>query len=1018
VKNTLTSLKNFWNKLTRQQRIVSTILLLIFIFPLIWAVIYAPLHIFSRAQSPKTTTTLENPVVLQKATVAVDQQITQQISTQVEGALPKTTALVYLQKPIVKDQVTALDIPTRKGQRKTYVNSLKTKTGAIQTQVNKNIRDVIDARHVVVKKSFFVDNVLLVELDEQGLAKLKETPGVVKITPDYQITLEPMVQAQGIPEWNITKIGADRVWNELGIDGTGIVVANIDTGVQWDHPALKTKYRGFDGANVNHDYNWYDPSDTSPNSPLDNTGHGTHTMGSIVGGDTTHMIGIAPGAKWIAAKGCASNICYTSDLLAAGQWMLAPTKIDGTSPDAAKAPDIINNSWSGNGCSTGYAGMIDVWRNAGIIPVFSAGNSGPSANTIGSPGDLSTAISVGAVDSADTIASFSSRGPTCYGTIKPDLVAPGIAILSSIPYDSYKSLNGTSMATPQVAGVTALLLQAKPDLTPDAIISILKSSTTDLGASGPDNTYGSGLINAYKALTLAPSPTMFPAPTATPILTPTPTLTPPILGPGELPDIAIIPSVDSNGVTTITVSGPRVTSYPNLTAKHIYFHQSGDSGFTPVQDEVSFTLTKTNDVFKGSADFSYGCIDFFASAAYIASTCIAVMPKPINGLNMSVDEPDTRLPYRYVNGKYEWAFARPEGYISGSRTSTDRYFILSMTMPFDKTITPRYAENGNFAPTNYYWTDSITDESYNYTALKNIYVTKIPTPDITCSTQWAMIGVYSSLQENPKSVYSVLNTPYASGECVFYTYPNTHPIANFSEMRNTYMRLIPYQGPTPTPSPTPIPTPTPTPTSTPTPTPTPIRTIQIQTPNGGETLIAGAQALITWTSNNAPSISIYLVNPANSASSIILNKPNVGYYLWNVSKLNYPNDTQFKIRVLGGNIFDESDGYFTIATPTPSPTSSPTPAPLPTATPTPTITPTSTPTPAPSPQPTTMPMCRNTDLNKDGIVDQTDVQILLADYWSTNPKNARSDINRDGIVDLTDYSLMVIDFDRSTGKCL
>nr|BFE86875.1 hypothetical protein GCM10020093_094760 [Planobispora longispora] len=185
-----------------------------------------------------------------------------------------------------------------------------------------------------------------------------------------------------------------RVWNELGSRGEGIVVANIDTGVQFDHPALADRYRGrnADGT-LGHDYNWFDPAGVCPAAePCDNNDHGTHTMGTMVGGEGANVIGVAPGARWIAAKGCESNTCTDASLLAAGQWVLAPTDLDGRNPRPDLAPHIVNNSWGGAGFDPWYKEIVEAWVAAGIFPAFSNGNlAGAGCNSSGSPGSTSPA---------------------------------------------------------------------------------------------------------------------------------------------------------------------------------------------------------------------------------------------------------------------------------------------------------------------------------------------------------------------------------------------------------------------------------------------------------------------------------------------------------------------------------------------------------------------------------------------------------------------------------------------------
>lgn len=211
------------------------------------------------------------------------------------------------------------------------------------------------------------------------------------------------------------------------------MVANIDSGVQYDHPALVASYRGNLGGGFDHAYNWFDPAGVcTGTAPCDNNDHGTHTMGTMVGDDGAgNQIGVAPGAKWIAAKGCEARSCSDASLLASGQWVLAPTDANGQNPRPDLRPDIVNNSWGGDGGDLWYQQTIAAWRAAGMFPVFSSGNDGPSCGSAGSPGDNSNAYAVGAYDVNDNIASFSGRGS---GTalIKPNIAAPGSGVRSSV----------------------------------------------------------------------------------------------------------------------------------------------------------------------------------------------------------------------------------------------------------------------------------------------------------------------------------------------------------------------------------------------------------------------------------------------------------------------------------------------------------------------------------------------------------------------------------------------------------
>ena len=178
----------------------------------------------------------------------------------------------------------------------------------------------------------------------------------------------------GVAECDDYLAKMDACAKKLGDKGAGTVVANIDTGVQYNHPALVNQYRGnLGGGNFDHNYNWWDPSHVcSNNTPCDNVGHGSHTMGTMVGLDG------APAAKWIAAKGCETNSCSDTALTSSAQFVTAPTDLNGNNPDPSKRPDVVNNSWSGGGGNSWYQAYVTAWVAAGIFPQFANGNSAPS----------------------------------------------------------------------------------------------------------------------------------------------------------------------------------------------------------------------------------------------------------------------------------------------------------------------------------------------------------------------------------------------------------------------------------------------------------------------------------------------------------------------------------------------------------------------------------------------------------------------------------------------------------------
>lgn len=294
-------------------------------------------------------------------------------------------------------------------------------------------------------------------------------------------------------EWNISRIRAPEVWSSLHISGTGAVVAGMDTGADWIHPALRTNYRGYNPHGFhNHVGNWFDAVNGSQ-YPVDDHGHGTHTLGTVAGGDG---IGVAPGARWIGVKVLDSQgYGYDSWIHAGFQWLLAP------GGDPAKAPDVVNCSWgSDNGHLTTFQADLQALRAAGILPVFANGNAGPGEETVGSPASLPEAFAVGASDEYDQVANFSSRGPSPWGEIRPHVVAPGVHVRSSLPGGLYGTSNGTSMAAPHASGIVALLRSVSPTLNITRATFLITSTAVPLGDPIPNNDTGWGRVDAFAAV--------------------------------------------------------------------------------------------------------------------------------------------------------------------------------------------------------------------------------------------------------------------------------------------------------------------------------------------------------------------------------------------------------------------------------------------------------------------------------------------------------------------------------------
>lgn len=406
------------------------------------------------------------------------------------------------------------------------VTELRSTAIETQHQLKKLLTEAEQQGNVSSFQSYYIVNAMAVTSNVEVMKKIAALPEVEKVLPNRTRQLNPKVEGvaekkasltkatdkaeTSNTEWNIDRVGAPQVWSETGIDGTGVVVANIDTGVEWDHPALKGKYRGFDPANpdaVNHEFNWFDAT-AGQGTPYDDQGHGTHTMGTMVGAeeDGSNQVGVAPGAKWIGVKAFTAAGGTDVDLLEAGEWILAPKDADGN-PHPEQAPDVVNNSWGGGpGLDEWYRPMVQNWRESGIVPVFSAGNDGPGDGTIAAPSNYPESIAIGATDINDGLASFSARGPSPYdGEIKPDISAPGVNVRSSVPGGGYEGgWNGTSMAGPHVAGTAALLLQADNSLSVDDLEELMletaDTTTNDQYPEDPNEGYGHGIVNAYTAV--------------------------------------------------------------------------------------------------------------------------------------------------------------------------------------------------------------------------------------------------------------------------------------------------------------------------------------------------------------------------------------------------------------------------------------------------------------------------------------------------------------------------------------
>ncbi|MFZ1396638.1 MAG: S8 family serine peptidase [Candidatus Promineifilaceae bacterium] len=296
-----------------------------------------------------------------------------------------------------------------------------------------------------------------------------------------------------VASWGIEKINAPQVWHGLGIDGSGVTVAIMDTGVDWQHPDLIDNYRGNQGGPVNHAGNWFNAVVPTSTIPIDEIGHGTHVAGTAVG---HNGIGVAPGANWIAVNVAGPfGLIWESDVHRGFEWLLAPNG------DVSLAPDVVNNSWGSSLPNTLFVDDIAALQAANIQVVFSAGNSGPFPASMGYPGGYPDVLAVGASDEIDEVAWFSSRGPSLQTEEpKPWIIAPGWEIWSAQPNGAYGLNSGTSMAAPHVVGTIALLLSANPGLSRAQVNQILADTAVPLGLTQPNDDSGWGRLDAYAAV--------------------------------------------------------------------------------------------------------------------------------------------------------------------------------------------------------------------------------------------------------------------------------------------------------------------------------------------------------------------------------------------------------------------------------------------------------------------------------------------------------------------------------------
>lgn len=412
-------------------------------------------------------------------------------------------------------------------QRKQLIGLLKETALTSQANVKAMLETASQSGQASQIESYYIVNALSVKTTAEMITKIAQLPEVKLIKAVGTIKNEDPVKknkrsrratlesSDGI-EWGVSQSSAPNVWQELGVDGTGVTVGIIDSGVNYQHPALKEHFKGYDpqSGQFNLDGTYQDfVGDGVTQVYAASSNHGTHVTGTILGkeGDA-NRIGIAPGAKFIAARAIGVESGEETNLLKAAEWMLAP------GGKAENAPKVVNNSWGGDAGDNDWFQQITAkWRAAGIVPVFAAGNSNryPEDGSLANPGNQLDVITVGATSIEGELGDFSQVGPSAFDTnkdqphIKPDLSAPGVQVRSAVATGGYETYSGTSMAAPHVTGTIALMLQANPNLTIEQIEHILRVTATPKTnqryPQTPNMGYGYGILNAYEAVKLAKS---------------------------------------------------------------------------------------------------------------------------------------------------------------------------------------------------------------------------------------------------------------------------------------------------------------------------------------------------------------------------------------------------------------------------------------------------------------------------------------------------------------------------------
>ncbi len=430
----------------------------------------------------------------------------------------------------------------------------------------------LDAAGGEVKQELPVDDLLVSDVPEGETVEdfidtLETQPSVEYVQPNFAYALEAAVNDPGASsQWHLNKIGAYSAWDiTMGI--SGIRVAVLDTGIDLDHPDLAGQIDAQTDV-VDND-----------GSADDDDGHGTHVAGIIAAkaNNGVGVAGIAPGVRLVVVDVFGPEYAYTTDI------------IKGLNYATSQGADVINMSFGSYESDSAFEAAVNQAAAAGAVCVAAAGNEGTTAYCC--PSDYDACVSVIATTSDDLKASWSN-----YGSLK-DISAPGNVITSTYLNGQYASMNGTSMASPVIAGVVALVRSANPGLSAAEVKNILYSTTADLGASGRDDSFGYGRVDAYAAVTAAAGvPIAAEAPTETPIVnTPVVEALPQPPPPAPVQTVSALPA----SYNSITVSWAAISG---ASGYQVYRSTSPDGNYRLVKTTSSLSF-KNKSLKTGTAYF-------------------------------------------------------------------------------------------------------------------------------------------------------------------------------------------------------------------------------------------------------------------------------------------------------------------------------------------------------------------------------------------------------------------------------